>query len=618
MMADPNGFAMNAGELKATARYFDQIQRASDRLGRTRYQNIIKLNNELKFTARHFDQIYRTALKLSRLKLMPRVTLDDKASGDIDRLIAKLGQIKSKRVQVAAEAKMPPVVKPPSVIQEKTKQLIENKEPIQKKESPALNDVKENSKNPNRQSSPVNTQSTTAVVSEQTITVTMPDFQAITNALSSNTIAIDRLSSSLGNLSFASSSGGESAPEKEKGIWDRIESGLGNTKKIGSGFKGVGEGVKSGNDFVKAWKDPAGPGFKGKVKKGALLSEHFGKSLVSFSDAGLGFIGGARGLASDFSSLASSSLIQDALPSFAKMGMKKLLGPIGYVADIANIAQATEGKERSQAIGATVGGMMGSAIPFVGPVTGAIGEWAGNTIGGALYDHKDSIKKGVTSLIGENNFNKLEEAGQKVTDGFNSAMDTVSQFGDSVASFFKWGDKKEETKPVIEPAVPPVTEPVPPQPYAGMIVNKPNIMDMNSPYNPGAILNHQMSKQNAPQTFSPMMVQATQTVKTIQAMPSSTNPAVPIDQTMNVQLSEGQLGTLSGMIQDAKAEVTNQISINISPGTVQLDIHEEIDYAEIEGKIGAAIVAKVRQAFQNYKPSGGGGGSAGPAQSMAT
>ena len=193
-MANPNEFAFGAGELKATARYFDQIQRASDRLGRTRYQNIIKLNNELKFTSRYFDQIYRTALKLSRLKLMPRVTLDDKASGEIDRLLAKLGKIRSKRIQVAADVKMPVQAAAPKV-----KQKVEAAPQSAKASTPKL----------------VNQPT---VMQQQSMMVTLVDpsgggppidFQPLVSALSINTDAVVRLTDKLGTLSFNAVGGGE-------------------------------------------------------------------------------------------------------------------------------------------------------------------------------------------------------------------------------------------------------------------------------------------------------------------------------------------------------------------------------------------------------------------------
>lgn len=93
--------SIDNSQLKATVRYFDQIQRSSDRLGRARYQNIIKMNNELKSTTRYFDNISRAASKLASTRITLQVSLNDQASPALDRLLKKLSSVKSQMISAS-------------------------------------------------------------------------------------------------------------------------------------------------------------------------------------------------------------------------------------------------------------------------------------------------------------------------------------------------------------------------------------------------------------------------------------------------------------------------------------------------------------------------------------
>lgn len=637
-MADPNGFAMNSGELKATARYFDQIQRASDRLGRTRYQNIIKLNNELKFTARHFDQIYRTALKLSRLKLMPRVTLDDKASGDIDRLLVKLAKVKSQVIRASADVNLRVNENRTSSASGITPQKVDLTSI-----SAAINSlaVKLNTFGPT-----TNSMATASATASVAIPVTSPAASSAPAVEEEPKTVLTSLIEGLrgGQQMAGGAKGmlapfigeekkeGEKAEEKPADRVEQTEQRVQQTQPSSSTLTQPSAGGlldANGRPIISTPTPPPSPGpivdetgtpvisdqqraanekAEKKQARKTKWQNRF-KSAHGFAEKSEGFLGGfadileggsasvggmqdawnagidglfnrkknaeepstspaAESSASQAESTPADSAGADApdggkakggfFKRLLKGGLKKLPGVAGLGVDIANIFQASEGKERYQAIGSTIGnlaggalgGLVGSIIPVGGTAIGGMaggagGEWLGNKIGGWFYD--------------------------------------------------KFGGK-EEPKPA-EVTAPPAAA-----------IQESAVTATAQATSSMAVSEAQT--QAIAQTAAQAAVQAQATVAT---PPSG---AAPVE--AGIQLSEGQLSALSGMIQDAKAEVTNQISINISPGTVQLDIHEEIDYAEIEGKIGASIVAKVRQAFQNYKPSGGGGGSAGPAQSMAT
>lgn len=639
-MADPNGFAMNAGELKATARYFDQIQRSSDRLGRTRYQNIIKLNNELKFTARHFDQIYRTALKLSRLKLMPRVTLDDKASGDIDRLIAKLGQVRSKRVQVMADVKMPAVPAAPKVQQKvealpqiakgaqvlpKVPQRIETLTPIATG-GPTVNKLKPIAPKP----APVAETPTLTQQQSLTLSITNPatsvpsiDFQPLVTALVINTDAVVQLTSKLGSLSFGVAGGGGSG-EKEKPdaasiVTDLLDGGKSIADMLvdsQTAKNKKSELKKLDADRVDRFLNTSGPVNQDEEKKyhddRKLLKREIMASRVGAVANG---VGGAKSLYTGATDMweamtgdaesqtspteTASMLIQQTsnsglLDNVAKGAVGRVLGPVSTALQVGDAIRMTDDKERfellggaaGEAIGTSVGAALGSAVlPVVGTAVGGYlggmaGDFVGSKAGSLAYEY-----------------------GGKATEFIDSTLDNLSN---KMNDFFSWGKDKGEEKDKTEtkpsaPISPTLASAVgAPLPVANGPLRDPVFPRVTDPFDAIGMMNQRLINQAA-------------TPK----VPPATDPVQPAGSQISVEMSQTQMSAISSTIQDAKAEVTNQISINISPGTVQLDIHEEIDYAEIEGKIGAAIVAKVRQAFNNYKPSGG-GGSGGPSQAMAT
>ncbi len=639
-MADPNGFAMNSGELKATARYFDQIQRASDRLGRTRYQNIIKLNNELKFTARHFDQIYRTALKLSRLKLMPRVTLDVKASGEIDRLIAKLGQIRSKRVQVAADVKMPVVPVAPKV-----QQKVEAVPPIAKGSQvlPKVPDRVETlppiatggskiGKMKPIAPKPAPVAETPSVTQQQqqnlTLSIANPatsippiDFQPLVTALVINTDAVVQLTSKLGSLQFAAApaAGGKSVEEKGATALSIGKHLVGGGKSYFDARQSM-HTAKVKTQELKTleaqWAATMGPATAEdtekyhntrKTLKNEIGSNKFGAvgSWIDVAEQGYGLFTDAKSVIEDrgreqasVTETASMVVQQTAnsgiFDNVAKGAVGRVLGPVSTALQVGDAIRMTDDKERFELLGGAAGGAIGTSagaaigtaiLPGIGTAVGGYlggmaGDFVGGKVGGLVYEYGGEVTKAIDGT--------LDKLSEKMNDFFNWGKDKDKE------------KEKTETKPAapFSPTLANAVGAPSPAMYGPMI--NPAPPRFADPLDPIGMMNQRLISQAAPKPVIP------------------TSPATQPSSQINVEMSQTQMSAVSGMIQDAKAEVTNQISINISPGTVQLDIHEEIDYAEIEGKIGASIVAKVRQAFQNYKPSGGGGGSAGPAQSMAT
>ncbi|WJH30971.1 hypothetical protein N6H13_10530 [Paenibacillus sp. CC-CFT742] len=95
------GLSKSNAEMRTTIRYLDQIQRSTERLGRVRYQSLIKVNNELRTTGRRLESIYSTAVRLSRLRITPRIGLDDQLSPALDRALAKLNSFRNQMVKAS-------------------------------------------------------------------------------------------------------------------------------------------------------------------------------------------------------------------------------------------------------------------------------------------------------------------------------------------------------------------------------------------------------------------------------------------------------------------------------------------------------------------------------------
>lgn len=92
------GLSKSNAEMRTTLRYLDQIQRSTERLGRVRYQSLIKVNNELRTTGRRLEHIYSMAVRISRLRITPTIGLIDKLSPALDRAWVKLNKFRDQMV----------------------------------------------------------------------------------------------------------------------------------------------------------------------------------------------------------------------------------------------------------------------------------------------------------------------------------------------------------------------------------------------------------------------------------------------------------------------------------------------------------------------------------------
>lgn len=312
---------------------------------------------------------------------------------------------------------------------------------------------------------------------------------------------------------------------------------------------------------------------------------------------------------------AGSGLFKNLL----KGGAKKLLGPLSYGMDIVNIAKATSGKERAEAIGSTVGGTAGSAIggaigSFLLP---GIGTVVGSTLGGMAGDFVGGKIGGLVSDYGPAMMDKAKSAGkflgEKASQVTGWLSDKAGDFGKGFSDFFSFGKKDEPKKApakppeVPKPAIPPqpavavATKPLTPMPpFPGL---PPGSQVMHGPQQPGA--------KGVPNPYGPMAIanQGVNPNPLLNTAAHANNGAKakgkangnPTPQV--VQISPEQMGTLSGFLKDFKTETTNQF--NLPAGAVQVTVHEnKLDVDGLIMQIGYRLKAEILRATQNTKPVG--------------
>ncbi|ALA41047.1 hypothetical protein ABE82_05695 [Paenibacillus peoriae] len=573
-------------------------------------KNVIKANRELRAMERYFERIQGRVLKIGRTRMAPEIVLNDMASKGLDNLLNKINRVKSQIINASGNV-----------------------------------NVKVNS----------GTAKVGPVKSDNNLSTVL---KANTTAVEANTAAIADLSTKLGSLKL----GGETKEEEPKGFLENLKDTLGGVKKFGEGMKGFSELKTKAKDLKKVWTE-AGP-VGGTTKRQKLvngakkiwnnkgsLGKAAGEVLESFGgtgdmlEGGMDFFKGGGGIigniksggstAIDAVSSAASSIINPStagaaeeagsglFKNFLKGGAKKLLGPLSYGMDIVNIAKATSGKERAEAIGSTVGGTAGSALggaigSFLLP---GIGTVVGSTLGGMAGDFVGGKIGGLVSDYGPAMIDKAKSAGkflgEKASQVTGWLSDKAGDFGKGFSDFFSFGKKDEPKK---EPAKPPeVPKPatskpaIPPhsnlgksfEPLTPMAINysasavanvppQPGAKGVPNPYGPMAIANQGVNP-------NPLLNTAAHANNGAKAKGKGNGNPTP----QVVQISPEQMGTLSGFLKDFKTETTNQF--NLPAGAVQVTVHEnKLDVDGLITQIGYRLKAEILRATQNTKPASAG------------
>ncbi|WP_328801947.1 hypothetical protein T3H97_05705 [Paenibacillus sp. LX16] len=572
-------------------------------------KNVIKANRELRAMERYFERIQGRVLKIGRTRMAPEIVLNDMASKGLDNLLNKINRVKSQIINASGNV-----------------------------------NVKVNSQSGSGSPKTDNNLSTV--------------LKANTTAVEANTAAIADLSTKLGSLKI----GGGTKEEEPKGFFENLKDTLGGVKKFGEGMKGFSELKEKRGVFRAEWdkvKSAGGTTRRQKLANGArkmwenraALGKAGGEVLESFGGTGdmlegvmdvfkggggiVGNIKSGGSAAIDAVSSAASSIINPSTAGAAeeagsglfknllKGGAKKLLGPLSYGMDIVNIAKATSGKERAEAIGSTVGGTAGSALggaigSFLLP---GIGTVVGSTLGGMAGDFVGGKIGGLVSDYGPAMMDKAKSAGkflgEKASQVTGWLSDKAGDFGKGFSDFFSFGKKdepkKEPAKPpeapkpaTSKPAIPPHSnlgksfEPLTPMAInysASAVANvppQPGVKGVPNPYGPMAIANQGVNP-------NPLLNTAAHANNGTKAKGKANGNPTP----QVVQISPEQMGTLSGFLKDFKTETTNQF--NLPAGAVQVTVHEnKLDVDGLITQIGYRLKAEILRATQNTKPAGAG------------
>lgn len=579
------GLSKSNAEMRTTLRYLDQIQRSTERLGRVRYQSLIKVNNELRTTGRRLEHVYSMAVRISRLRITPTIGLIDKLSPALDRALAKLNSFRDQmvtasgtvslevrqKIEVAMGKMNPASVSSMSVVIGSHNTTINNvsKEEDKKWWEKALEYIstgldiannltdligkgKEAWSNRKSKKNKASNPSKSTEVAEGKIGKNQTRTSSRTGSDTPSKPPVRKVSGGRGRGRYASRAATPAPvpkPSMSRIETDTSERSFQEAKKMDRNRR-IGGGKKSN------------------IVSGLMSSSPMAMSNLFSGDGMLGKLGGG----------------------FAK-GAKRLLGPISMLADVANVATAPP-EERGRAVGSMIGGTAGTAIgsaigsvllPGIGTwVGGAVGGWTGSAAGGWIGDKAKDIG------------NFMSSATEGVGDALSGAADYVSaktkKITDGISSFFGFGSKKEEKTVSAATVATPSQVPTGPQMAPAYI---PPALTMTGPT---AYMNSKIGQPTSAGFMGSSMMQN-------QAMALGNGAQTTgKSSTMTVQISEDQMSSLSGYLKDFKTETTNQIAINIAPGTVQVTVRENaIDYDAVSHQVGQRISNEFRRAMQNRK-----------------
>jgi gas vesicle protein len=606
IVTDVEDLIITNRELKATSRYIEQIQRLSDRLGRARYQSLIKLNTELKYMHRHLGNIYSLAIRLSRLRIRPKVFLIDKATPVLEALIRKLKSLKDAYIVARAKTGI---------------------------------DQDSSNKKKARGGNGGNNLNVSNIVNKSisvTANIEIKDPKFDFNFNYDIKVKPPRLNIRVAAPKYAPKINVKTGPirvsPKIKVICDCCCGKKGNNKK--SIAEQDGPDGKSKNKNKNNKKNPGKK--QGLPKLWETIKRIFtpkpgSKPHKPGIPGGPNGTKGTLGKIFDFGKKILGENPGNMLKKIGKGAMKggkKLLGPISIVLDIVDIATASP-EERPAAITSAV---LGSSLTTAGAAIGTmIAPGIGTVIGGLIGAIASVI---VDSLAGEwlaQKFSEMSDwAGEKAT----SAMDWVGEkaigakdwIGEKASVAKDWvGEKASQATDWMSNKASDVSnwfssqtkslkndftnmfgysnEPEKSQPAVS--VNKASQSYNPASTAPGASLALSRFPSVDPGLPLPSFIQRAQNrSKVIQGMGpggsqiSTANGGKPAPQF--VQITDEQMSSFSGFLKDFKTETNNQISVTLPPGAVQVTVQEDsIDFDTMALQVGHRIVNEVRQAIIN-------------------
>ena len=381
------GLSKSNAEMRTTLRYLDQIQRSTERLGRVRYQSLIKVNNELRTTGRRLEHIYSMAVRISRLRITPTIGLIDKLSPALDRAWAKLNSFRDQMVTASGTVSLE--------VRQKIEVAMGKGGPT----GPTMAVVIQNNKNitnATKEEDPKSWWDKWIFDPADKINSLFDVFNNVKGIFDKFKKKKEESPAPDPTRSPASKccccTGGKMgknrrvrSPNADGGGSDR------GRRNYRSGRRSSNRSNRGPSPVPNPVPDtPTPPADRNRNRGGGRRIR--GSGRLGFADGGLGSL-------TDM--LAGNGLMDNLSSGFAK-GAKRLLGPISMLADVANVATAPP-EERGRAVGSMIGGTAGTAIgsaigsvllPGIGTwVGGAVGGWAGSAAGGWIGDQSEGYWK---------------------------------------------------------------------------------------------------------------------------------------------------------------------------------------------------------------------------------
>lgn len=565
-------------------------------------KNVIKANRELRAMERYFERIQGRVMRIGRTRMAPEIVLKDSASKGLDNLLAKMQRVKSQVIQASANVKLN----------------------VQKQVETNLN---------------LSVQKQIEASVQVDVRAAGLDFSPLTDALTANTTAVDKLTAALGSLQLGGGGSG-SGGQKPKSQLDKVVDLFSATKTFGGGVKSLGELPDKTRKVGDTWlgnqtadtnkgnsnsenlpnESRTERGRRQRKGRGWRTIAAAGDLVETVGNAGAGILGGTRDLwksgsalfggsdsgivsgskdvgggatASMVKDLGSGNTVANAAPSSSPAsnisagtgksglgsGLMKGLGKraLGPLSYIADATAIATAKPGKERNQA-IGSTVGGGIgSTIGGLVGSVIPVAGTMIGSTLGGT-------VGSFIGE----KVGGAITGIGDKFNEGKETVSKW---FSKTFSFGKKDKEA---AQPKEPPSSAAALPAP----IIPKPAPTDFSKPLLPNPTLSP---------TYGPYVPPSHATSMSTLGPPASAaqnqafagKPTSP----QSVQISPEQMSTISGLLMDFKTETT--VNYNLPSGAVQVTVHEEhpIDVEGLILLIGQRLRAEFSKAAQNRKPT---------------
>ncbi|WP_433708200.1 hypothetical protein [Paenibacillus illinoisensis] len=579
------GLSKSNAEMRTTIRYLDQIQRSTERLGRVRYQSLIKVNNELRITGRRLESIYSTAVRLSRLRITPKIGLDDQLSPALDRAIAKLNSFRNQMVKASGTVSVEVKQKVEVAMGKLSPASASSMSVVIGSHNTTINNVaKEEDKNwwekaLEYTSTGLDIANNVTDLGKK-IKEWRTDRKAKKDKASNPSKSTEVAEGKIGKNQTRTSSRTDNDTRNKPPV-RKVSGGRGGGRFASRTSTRTPELTPKATEIITDTSDR-------KFKE--VLNESKNRRIGSGKRSNL-VSGLMSGSPMAMSNLFSGDGMFGKLGGGLAKGAGKLLRPISMLADVANIATAPP-EQRGRAVGSMIGGTAGTAIgtaigsillPGIGSwVGGAVGGWAGSAAGGWIGDKAKDIGNFMS--------NATEGAGKALSTAADFVSEKTKSMVSGISDFFGFGSKKEE-KTVSATTVANPT-PVPTGP------------SMPPAYTPSALtITGPMAYTNSMGGQSTTAALMGTSVMQSQAMAlgngAQTNGK---SSTMTVQISEEQMSSLAGYLKDFKTETTNQIAVNIPQGAVQVTVRENaIDYDAITHQVGQRISGEFRRAMENRK-----------------